>query len=345
MAAEKAEEEEAADALEDVVEEVHEWSLPLNMEEGNPDELNLDPAAVGEKPKAKEYEVVEYTMKNTVAELKAVAVSLRLSSSGNKGPIFQRIRECKNESISKLEDPVGFSYRSEKLPEGSVPKWIILNPVAAEAITGMNMATGGQEGHFAPTNKENAIGATKYNYLHHESEKIQRPVFARKPEKKKKKSNGPETGIDTDESDPPPPPISEKGGPSKAAHEVIKDLQYARPKDFFDTQITPEFVSKVMVNCTNARAASEGAGAGGTTYQNWKPFDTNEMYKMIGLLFANGLSPKPTIEQWFLTTYDNRLFGNNYVSTAMDKVLPRGERVSGHQRWKHFRRFFCCYDF
>mgnify|MGYP003894362215 CR=1 FL=1 len=100
-----------------------------------------------------------------------------------------------------------------------------------------------------------------------------------------------------------------------------------------------------MVNCTNARAHSKGAGAGGTTYQNWKPFDMQEMYKMIGLLFANGLSPKPTIEQWFLTTYNNRLFGNNYVSTAMDKVLPRGERVSGHQRWKHFRRFFCCYDF
>ena len=38
MAAKKAEEEEAVDTMEDVVEEVHEWSLPLNMEEGNPDE-------------------------------------------------------------------------------------------------------------------------------------------------------------------------------------------------------------------------------------------------------------------------------------------------------------------
>ena len=99
-------------------------------------------------------------------------------------------------------------------------------------------------------------------------------MFARKPEKKKKKSKGPETGIDSDDSDPPPPPLSEKGGPSETAHELIGDLRYARPKDFFDTQITPEFVSKVMVNCTNTRAASKGAGTGGTTYQNWKPFDT-----------------------------------------------------------------------
>ena len=129
------------------------------------------------------------------------------------------------------------------------------------------------------------------------------------------------------------------------AEKLIGDLRYARPKDFFDTQITPKFVSKVMVNCTNARAASEGAGAGGTTYQNWHPFDTLEVYKMIGLLFANGLSPKPAMEQWFQKIYNNRLFGNNYVSAAMDKMLPRGGKVGRVQRWRHVRRFFCCYDF
>ena len=47
MAAKKAEEDEAADALEDVVEEVHEWSLPLDMEEGNPDEKTLIPPQWG----------------------------------------------------------------------------------------------------------------------------------------------------------------------------------------------------------------------------------------------------------------------------------------------------------
>jgi len=69
------------------------------------------------------------------------------------------------------------------------------------------------------------------------------------------------------------------------------------PKDFFDTKLTPEILVKVMVNCTNTRAASDGDGAGGTTYMNWKLFGTAEMYKMIGLLFDNSLSTKPTSEQ------------------------------------------------
>ena len=66
---------------------------------------------------------------------------------------------------------------------------------------------------------------------------------------------------------------------------------------------------------------------------------------MIGLLFVNGLSPKPSLDLWFLTTSENRLFENNYVSAAMDKVFPRGERIRGFRRWKHFRRFLCFYDF
>ena len=94
MAAKNEEEEKATDALEDVVEEVHEWTLPLEMEEGNP-----DPEPVGEKPKAKEFEVLQFTMKNTVSELKAVAAALRISASGNKDPIFNRIRDSKNELI------------------------------------------------------------------------------------------------------------------------------------------------------------------------------------------------------------------------------------------------------
>ena len=211
-----------------------------------------------------------------------------------------------------------------------MPKCITSNPVAAEAIEGMNTATGVQEGHFTPTNKENAVGATKQNYFAHETEKIQRPQFRSKP---RKRQIGPQ------------PLPSEKRGPSEMAEKLIGDLQCARPKDFFDTQITPVFVSKVMVNCTNARAASKGARAGGMMYQNWHPFDTLEVYRMIGLLFANGLSPKPAMEQWFQTTYDNRLFGNNYVSAAMDKMLPRGGKVGGLQRWRYLRCFSCYYDF
>jgi len=259
-------------------------------------------------------------MKNTVSELKAVALALGLSGSGNKGPLFNRIRDCTKEAVTKVEDPVAFDYRREKQAEGDVPKWILLTPAAAEEIAGMDMATGAQIGHFAPTNKEDAIGAQKNNYMVHATEKVKRLEFATKPSRKTKKAKLDESEVRK---------VSEEGGPSAEAKRLIPDLRHARPKDFFDLQVTPEFVEKVMVNCTNQRAASEGAGAGGTTYTDWKPFDCAEMYKMIGLLFVNSLYSKPSLDLWFLITSDNRLFGNNYVAAAMNKVLPRGERIRG----------------
>jgi len=211
---------------------------------------------------------------------------------------------------------------------------VVLAPKAAEGSEGMNMLTGVQEGHFAPTNKENAIRAKKMNYCTHETERVKRPIFTPKI---KQKANPDGT---------PPPAPSEKGGPSAKAKSAIPDIRVARPKDFFDLQITPEFVEKVMVNCTNQHAASEGAGAGGTTYIDWVPFDIPEMYKFIGLMFVNGLSPKPSMDLWFLSTAENRMFGNNYVSKLMDKNLGQGKgQVKGFRRWKHFWRFLALYDF
>jgi len=43
--------------------------------------------------------------------------------------------------------------------------------------------------------------------------------------------------------------------------------------------------------------------------------------------------------------YKNYLFGNNYVSPAIDKILPIGNKVSRLQMWRCFHSFFCCYDF
>ena len=96
------------------------------------------------KPKAKEYEVIRFSMKNTVSDLKAVALALGLSGSGNKGPLFNRIWDCTKEAVSKVEDPVAFNYRREKQAEGDVPKRILLTPSAAEEISGIDMATGAQ---------------------------------------------------------------------------------------------------------------------------------------------------------------------------------------------------------
>ena len=54
----------------------------------------------------------------------------------------------------------------------------------AEEVVGINMLTGAQEGHFGPTNRDNAIGVKKQNYLKMKGEKIQHPKFEREPTKK-----------------------------------------------------------------------------------------------------------------------------------------------------------------
>ena len=65
---------------------------------------------------------------------------------------------------------------------------------------------------------------------------------------------------------------------------------------------------------------------------------------MFGLLFCNGLSPKPEMDLWFLSGAEDRIYGNDYVAPAMDKYV-NGKRIPGLRRWRHFRRFAAFYDF
>ena len=75
-------------------------------------------------------------------------------------------------------------------------------------------------------------------------------------------------------------------------------MKFARPKDFFDLQITPEFL--YWITCaTNRRATADGAGCGTGEFKDWVAFDQFEMYRFFGVLFANGLAPKPRIDYWF----------------------------------------------
>ena len=338
ISAQNAAEEREADALEDIVDEIEEWELAAEEPGGI-----IEGSADG--PVEYEYETHDVTMKWTSNELKDVARALKLPVSGNKRSILERIRDCGNELITKTDD-TAFVYKRKKLAEDKHrPRWVLLNPEEAPPVEGIDMATGAERGFFGPTNKENAAGATKHNYLMHRDEKIVRPTFSYPP-KKTSSSTAPNTTntSNTTQSDTTPTP-SERGGPSEAAKKLIPNLRYARPKDFFDTQITPEFIKKVIVPCTNGRAAADGAGFGGSMYQDYVPFDHVEINKMIGLLFANGVSPKPAMELWFKTTTEHRLFGNDFIAAAMDKQMKDGKKVPGIRRWKHFRRFMCLYDF
>ena len=145
------------------------------------------------------------------------------------------------------------------------------------------MATGAQVGLYGPTNKENAVGGKRSNIL--TKEKIVQPNFVPKKRKGFKKRSSPRRRIlhESPESSPavdappatnaPPaanaPPAMEAtpaatdeatpmhsptdfGGPSDACRKLIPPLKFARPKDFFNTQLTPEFM-QWLVDATICR--------------------------------------------------------------------------------------------
>ena len=117
----------------------------------------------------------------------------------------------------------------------------------------------------------------------------------------------------------------------------------ARPKDYFDTQITPKFVDWA-VTATNLRAYANGAGSG--EYTDFMSFDSNEMYKMFGVLFANGLTPKPQVDYWFCSKDKEPLLGSDLISTFLRrKNSATGKTIKAAHRWKHFCRYFTVADY
>ena len=82
-------------------------------------------------------------------------------------------------------------------------------------------------------------------------------------------------------------------------------------------------MQRCIADTTNARAAAEGAGFGGTVYNDYEPFDLEEVNKMIGLHFLNGLAPQPMFTMWFK---HHNIFGNKFIAKAMDKQMG-GERA------------------
>ena len=93
-------------------------------------------------------------------------------------------------------------------------------------VDGVDMRTGAQSGFFGPTNKENAVGGMHSNFLTLPDKRIQRLKFEPKREKKRKDP----------EAEPPPP--REDSHPSDYCRSLLPPISHARPKDYFDTQLT-----------------------------------------------------------------------------------------------------------
>jgi hypothetical protein len=193
------------------------------------------------------------------------------------------------------------------------------------------MGASTQSGFFGSTNKENTVGGMRLNFLTSPDERIQRPKFRLKRDKNRK---------DREAKLPPP---REDGNPSDYCRSLLPPISRARPKNYFDTQLTATWFDW-CVTVTNLQAYSSGAGSG--EYQDFMPFDLAEVYKMIGVLFTNGLTPKPQFAFWFCTQEEEPLFGSNMISKALArKNLATGNTIKAARRCKHFRCYFTIQDY
>lgn len=321
-----AEEEEANNLVEEVVPVVYEFETGFAEDVENP----IPPSA------PIRVTITVTRSKMTIPQLKELYSKLHVSlpPDKKKASLFDALRD--SEKTTKI-DQDSFSYELDESPGQATnqPKWEILIGQEVNLPSGFD-ACGVEEGYYAPTNQEGAEGATKLEYLTGDGERIKRPDFDRKP---RKSEQGRPKGSASKADGPP----SEHGRPSDFAQENLpKNFSWHRPKHYFDLFLTPKFVETFMVRTTNERAAAEGAGS--RTYKDFVGFDTDEMYKMFGLLFANAVSPKPQFPFWFKSTNESRIFGNDFFANALDKKMPGGRTIKGERRWKHFRRFMCMYD-
>jgi hypothetical protein len=321
---------EADDALDDAafpdiaMNETNEWEFLA--EEGNADEL---PDGATPTPQFEKLRIPY--QKTTHKALLDIAIKLNIPQSGSKRKLFDRIRDSGNGRIDKVDDD-SFDYYREIVKGEKIPTWLILPPQPVPHIPGIDMETGAQSGFFGPTNKENAVGGVRQNFLTDSVDRIERPTFAPKKRGGKKNTSN---------------EVRDFGGPSPAARKRIGPMKCARPKDFFDLQITPAFVSW-MTLATNRRATADGAGSGTGTFSDFVPFDDAEIYRFIGVLFANGLAPKPKprMDYWFETAESFPLFGNNLVSKVMTKTVSiSGKKIRGIRRWRMFRHFLTLADY
>ncbi len=79
-----------------------------------------------------------------------------------------------------------FNYRREIVKGEKIPTWILLTPEPVPAVPGIDMGTGMQSGFFGPTNKENAVGGVRQNFLVNGGKRIKRPKFELKKKGRKK---------------------------------------------------------------------------------------------------------------------------------------------------------------
>jgi len=178
--------EELAEALEDPqdVRQVYEFEVKCA---GADDDDDLEEAPPEKKMVTK---TITYNNKFTVPMLKEIYVHLGIGEkapSSKKRELFDTIRD--SDKVMKIKDD-SFSYEMEedavnKSSSGQGARWVILTGLDCQLPEGFD-ASGVERGFFAPTNKDNHVGAPKKEYLTGEGKAIKRPEFGPKPKMDKR---------------------------------------------------------------------------------------------------------------------------------------------------------------
>ena len=258
-----------------------------------------------------------------VPEIKEALRTRQAPVSGKKADLVSRLKQLvgsdyiwvkrTQEDVDRDEAAAVSGNKNTAIDCGAV--WMIQEGSLVNVPEGLDIREGATKGFLLPTNRE-----ARPSFMERKSylldNKIARPKFTPKPNTVRHKAN------------------KERGGPSR----VFRLSWNSSPLAFFNSQLTPKFRQKCMVEPTNMRASMEGAGSGvkgSTNYSDWKPFTLADIEGFLGLLIINGLSPKPQITMWFNSSAVSRVLGNDFLRMR----FPNGER-----RWRHFRRFLTLYD-
>jgi hypothetical protein len=166
----------------------------------------------------------------SVAALKEIAMMFNLSGGAQKMEVlFNWIRDSPH--VTKISE-TEFEYRRPKTGASAggkkIPMWILLTPEEVPSVDGVDMGTGAQISFFGPTNKENAVSGTRSNFLTSSANEF------------RGRSSG-QSEIRRGRTEKPSCHHPGKMGihPITAAVFFPPPISRARPKDYFDTQLTP----------------------------------------------------------------------------------------------------------
>jgi hypothetical protein len=156
------------------VAEVEEWMNPAKETLDAAAENGNDPTRI-----ALEMVVLRFAyLSTTIKSFKAVGLELNLSGMRTKQVLFNHIRDSGHVDLEILGDNKFAQCRVVDPAGSKIEAWVILTPEVLLSVPGVNIWSGAQDGFYGPTNKGNAVGGTRSNFLN--KDKIARPPFVKK---------------------------------------------------------------------------------------------------------------------------------------------------------------------